>query len=182
MTEASEVLRGLSTLGVLGDNVFPLIFPLRGTAVVEPPSVFILMVDVVDAIEMVLVRGTAGISSSSFALLNEALETLELGLERLEAVDRRGAVLLDVEAVLFRTSAFNLAVPFGDVGETAVLEVEVAPPRRIVEVVDFTDAAKDLGRVAAGLSAADVVVFTTILRAGTFLAGGFVETVGERAL
>jgi len=68
------------------------------------------------------------------------------------------------------------------VGETAVFEEEAAAPlRRIVDVVDFTDAAKDLGRPAAGLSAADVVLVTIILRAGTFLAGGAVEVVGDRA-
>ena len=168
---------------MLGANVFPFNFPLRGTAVVEPPSVFMLIVDVVDAIEMVLVRGTGGTSSSSFALRNDASDTLELGLERFEAVDRRGAVLLDVEAVLFRASSFTLAVGLGDVGDTAVFVVELAvPPRRIVEVVDFTDAANDFGRPAAGLSAAEVVLLTIVLRPGTFLAGGFVETVGDRAL
>jgi len=64
-----------------------------------------------------------------------------------------------------------------------VFVVELAvPPRRIVDVVDFTDAANDFGRAAAGLSAAEVVLLTIVLRAGTFLAGGFVETVGDRAL
>lgn len=177
MTEASDILRGLRAFGVLGANVFPLIFPLRGAAVVEPPSVFMLVVDVVDAIEMVLPRGTGGTSKSSLALLKDTSETLELGLES-DAVDRRGAGLLDVEAVLLRASIFALALSLGDVGETAV---ELVPPRRIVDVVDLTEAAIDLGRPAAGLSAAEVVLVATTLRPGTFLAGGFVETVGDRA-
>jgi hypothetical protein len=173
-------------LGVPGAKLFPLSLLPRPTAVVEPPSVFMLMVEVVDAMEMVLVRGTGGISKSSLALLNEpeTSETLELGLERL-VVDKRAPFLVVVGRELFRGSAFTLAAPLARVGETAVFEVEAAaPPRRIVEVVeavDFIDAAKDLGRPAAGLSAAEVVLFTTVLRAGTVLAGGAVEVVGDRA-
>jgi hypothetical protein len=145
-----------------------------------------LMVEVVDAIEIVLVRGAGGTSKSSLALLNEleTSETLELGLER-PVVDNRCAFLVVVGRVPFLDSGFTLAVPLawlGDVGETAVLEVEVGTPLRRIVDVDFTEAARDFGRPAAGLSVADVVLVIIILRAGTFRAGGAVEVVGERAL
>ena len=128
-----------------------------------------LIVDVVDAIEIVLVRGTGGTSRSSLALLNEfdVSETLELGLERL-AVDNRGAFLVVLDAVLLRGSGFAFIVPLaltGEVGETTVFETELATsPRRMVDAVDLTDGAKDFGLAAAELSAP-----TVALCPGTFL-------------
>jgi hypothetical protein len=53
------------------------------------------------------------------------------------------------------------------------------PPRLMVDVVDFTDAAIDLGRPAAGLSAAEVVLVTTVRLPGTFLDGGAAVVVGD---
>lgn len=182
ITDASEVFRGRSALGVLTTK-FPLTLPwVRPAALVDPPSVFILRVDVVEAIEVALGLGTSGMSNSDLALLNDVdtSDTRELGLERLDAKEARGVDLfapavVEVAAVLLRGSALTLRVLFatlglGATGETAAFVVD-APPLRIVDVVDFTDAAIDLGLLAAGLSLAAVVSFLTFRRAGTFLAG-----------
>lgn len=181
MTDASDVLRGLNALGVLTTR-FPLCFPAAFVALDDPPSVFMLRFDVVeDATDIVRCLGTGGTSNSDLALLNEVetSDTRELGLERFEARDPRGAALLaaaalDVPGVLLRGSGLTLRVlavtlGLGETGEVAVLEAVV--PLRIVDVVDLTDAAIDFGRLAAGLSAADVISFRTFRLAATLLAG-----------
>lgn len=180
MTLASEAFLGRSARGVLATRL-PLIFPvlLLGG---EPLSVFKLTLDVVDATEVVLDRGTGGTSSSDFALWNdrpETSDTREVGLEALEMTEDLGVALL-VPAVLLLGSTFTLrvlVVVFGPglMGEATVVElvaVVVPAPRLMVEVVDLTDAAIDFGRPAAGLSVAVVVLVPTIRLAGTFRAGG----------
>jgi hypothetical protein len=53
-------------------------------------------------------------------------------------------------------------------------EVGELPPLRIVEVVDFTEAAMDFGLLEAGLSIAAVVVLVIVFLPATVLEGGTV--------
>ena len=164
-------------LGVLTVSV-PRVFP---GVLLPPPSVLVLTVDVVDTNDVVLARGTGGISSSEFTLLNEpetpeALETRELGRDKLDARELRGmgfaraGVVVD-ETVPLRGSAlaFTVLLLLGLVAEVGLVGEVLS--LRMVDVVDLTDAAIDFGLPAAGLSVADVVLLTTVRRAGTFRAG-----------
>jgi hypothetical protein len=116
MTEASEVFRVRTALGVVTCRLFLVLTPGLGAAVVEPPSVVTLSVEVVEAIEVARARGTAGTSSSDFALLKEdTSDTLELGRDVLGAKDERKAplppeVVVVGVVMLFRGSGFPLIV------------------------------------------------------------------------